>query len=69
MLLDPCWVCLSCWGVVQTLHDERFLLVVKTTPPQHGETATSGVAAVPVIPEITLMLVSGTAFVFWQPAV
>ncbi|KAL3136500.1 hypothetical protein ABBQ38_005752 [Trebouxia sp. C0009 RCD-2024] len=43
---------------VLTLHDERFLLVVKTTPPQHGETATSGVAAVPVIPEITLMLVN-----------
>ena len=46
------------WSHVQTLHDERFLLVVKSTPPQHGETATAGIAAVPVMSETTLVLVS-----------
>lgn len=46
------------WSVMQTLPDERFLLVVKHTPPQHGETTTAGIAAVPVMSETTLLLVS-----------
>ena len=46
------------WSVMQTLHNERFLLVVKHTPPQHGETTTAGIAAVPVMSETTLLLVS-----------
>ena len=45
------------WCDVQTLHNERFLLVVKSTPPQHGETTTAGIAAVPVMSETTLLLV------------
>ena len=43
---------------MQTLHNERFLLVVKSTPPLHGESATAGIAAVPVISQTTLLLVS-----------
>ena len=43
---------------MQTLHSERFLLVVNSTLPQHGETATAGIAAVPVMSETTLSLVS-----------
>ena len=49
---------LSSWSDVQTLHNEQFLLVVKSTPPQHGETATAGIAAVPAMSETTLILVS-----------
>ena len=43
---------------LQTLHDERFLLVVKTTPPQHGDTSAAGVPSVPVVESTTLVLVS-----------
>ena len=59
-------IAFGCWNIcpgmlrfhLQTLHDERFLLVVKSTPAQHGETAAPGIAAVPVVAETTLLLVS-----------
>jgi hypothetical protein len=43
---------------LQTLHDERFLLVIKTSPPTHGESTAAGVPSVPVIESTTLVLVS-----------
>ncbi|DBA80273.1 TPA: hypothetical protein ACH3X2_007449, partial [Trebouxia sp. C0005] len=39
-----------------TLHDERFLLVIKTSPPTHGESIAAGVPSVPVIESTTLVL-------------
>lgn len=41
-----------------TLHDERFLLVIKTSPPTHGESTAAGVPSVPVIESTTLVLVN-----------
>ncbi|KAL0035680.1 hypothetical protein WJX79_007959 [Trebouxia sp. C0005] len=43
-----------------TLHDERFLLVIKTSPPTHGESIAAGVPSVPVIESTTLVLVKTT---------
>ena len=45
---------------LQALHEERFLLIVKVTHTQHGQTSTPRNPQVPVIESTTLVLVSLT---------